>query len=42
MIPTPTEEGFFRQMGVPYWPPKHRAERRLMQFLADEATAPSH
>jgi hypothetical protein len=33
MIPTPTEEGFFRQMGVPCWPPEQRTERRLMQFI---------
>jgi len=42
MIPTPTEEDFFRQMGVPCWPPELRTERRLRQFLANEATAPSH
>ena len=33
MIPTPTEEDFFRQLGVPCWPPEQRTERRLMQFV---------
>jgi DNA polymerase/3'-5' exonuclease PolX len=33
MIPTATEEDFFRQMGVPCWPPEQRAERRLKQFV---------
>jgi hypothetical protein len=33
MIPTPTEEDFFRQMGVPRWAPEQRTERRLMQFI---------
>ena len=33
MIPTPTEEDFFRQMDVPCWPPEQRTERRLMQFV---------
>jgi hypothetical protein len=33
MIPTPTEEDFFRQMGVPCWSPEQRTECRLMQFV---------
>ena len=33
MILTPIEEDFFRQMGVPCWPPEERTEQRLMQFV---------
>jgi hypothetical protein len=33
MIPTPTEEDFFRQMDIPCWPPEERTEHRLMQFV---------
>jgi hypothetical protein len=33
MIPTPTEEGFFRQMDVPCWPLERRTEHRLVQFI---------
>jgi hypothetical protein len=33
MIPTPTEEDFFRVLDVPCWPPEQRAERRLRQFV---------
>jgi DNA polymerase/3'-5' exonuclease PolX len=33
MIPTPTEEDLFWQMGVPCWPPEQRTERRLVQFI---------
>jgi hypothetical protein len=33
MIPTPTEGDFFRQMGVPCWPPEQRTECRLRQFI---------
>jgi DNA polymerase/3'-5' exonuclease PolX len=33
MIPTPTEEDFFRQLGVPCWPPEQRTEYRLRRFI---------
>jgi DNA polymerase/3'-5' exonuclease PolX len=33
VIPTPTEEDFFRQMGVPCWSPEQRTEHKLMQFV---------
>ena len=33
LIPTPTEEDFFRQLGMPCWPPELRTERRRTQFL---------
>jgi hypothetical protein len=33
MIPTPTEEDFFRQMGVPCWQPERRTEHRLRQCV---------
>jgi hypothetical protein len=33
LIPTPTEEDFFRQMGVPCWLPERRTEHKLRQFV---------
>jgi DNA polymerase/3'-5' exonuclease PolX len=33
MIPTPTEEDFFRRLGEPCLPPEQRTERRLRQFV---------
>jgi hypothetical protein len=42
MIPMPKEADFFATLNVLCWPPERRTERRLRQFLADEATAPSH
>jgi DNA polymerase/3'-5' exonuclease PolX len=33
MIPTPTEEGFFRQVGLPCWAPEQRTEHKLRQFV---------
>ena len=33
MIPTPDEEDFFRQMGVPCWPPHERTVERFREHL---------
>jgi len=33
LIPTPTEEDFFWQLGVPRWPPEERTRERLQKYL---------
>ena len=33
-IDTPEEADFFRQIGVPCWPPEERTEKRLVDFLS--------
>jgi hypothetical protein len=33
MIPTPTEEKFFKALGVPCLPPEERTTQRLRQYL---------
>jgi DNA polymerase/3'-5' exonuclease PolX len=33
VVPTPTEEIFFREIGVPCWPPQERTATRLRQWL---------
>jgi DNA polymerase/3'-5' exonuclease PolX len=32
--PTPTEEIFFREIGLPYWPPEQRSAATLKAYLA--------
>jgi len=34
-VPTPTEEEFFAQIGIPCWPPAERSAIRLAQFLLE-------
>jgi hypothetical protein len=33
LIPTPTEEDFFRRLCAPCWPPEERAVERLQTYL---------
>ncbi len=37
IIPTPTEEAYFKALKVPCWPPEGRTEDRLRGFLAVQA-----
>lgn len=32
-LPTPTEEVFFKEIGVPCWPPEERSKERLLYHL---------
>ncbi|NIV32842.1 MAG: hypothetical protein GWN58_26370 [Anaerolineae bacterium] len=33
LLPTPTEQDFFRQLGVPCWPPEQRTIHQLREYL---------
>ena len=37
LVATPTEEDFFRQLSVPYWPPEDRTVARLIAYLRQKS-----